>query len=232
MGNNSTSFTEKALQAQNRGASYGFLAWLFLEGPDRDFIEQIMMHDEELTADALEGEEGSSAILFGLRQIRSYVVHQPGTSIADLCLELGIQRTRLVRGIDPDYGPPPPYEAVFRCPIDCNESELMLRVQDYYRKAGAQLPPGKRERLDHLGLELDLMHFMCKEESDLWADGFRDAAIEMQQLQRGFLKEHLLVWAPSFCDAALREPKIGFFHGVVAMLKAFLAEEASTLFES
>lgn len=228
----STGFTKEVIQAQNRGSSYGFLAWLFLEGPDRAFIERIMTHGEELAISTLENGEGSSAILSGLREMRSYIAQRSESSMEELCMDLGVQRTRLVRGVDPGYGPPPPYEAVYRCPGDCQENELMLRVSDFYQKAGARLPAGKRERLDYLGLELDLMHFMCTEEGGFWIDGNKDAAVEMRQLQRSFFQEHLMAWVPGFCDAAMQEPKVAFYHGVVAMLRAFLEEEASIFFPS
>ena len=157
----SIGFTKEVLLAQNRGSSYGFLAWLFLEGPDRDFVERIMSQDEELAIIELENGEESSAILYGLRYMRSYIAQFPKTSIEELCMDLMVQRTRLVRGVDPGYGPPPPYEAVYRCPHDCQESDLMLQVSDFYQNAGARLPLGKKERLDYIGLELDLMYFMC-----------------------------------------------------------------------
>lgn len=220
--------TKRILNAQSRSVAYGFLAWLFLDNPDRAFIDAMMTQEEMLRAGVLDdGEEISPAILSGLRQIRSDIAKYSESSIDDLCIELGIQRTRLLRGIDPGYGPPPPYEAVYRCPGDCQESELMLRITAFYQEAGAQLPYGQRERLDYLGCELDLMRFMCAEEVERREDGDIDAAEKMRQLQYSFLKEHLLVWVPTFCSVAQQDPRVEFYHGVVTMMGAYLQEDAS-----
>lgn len=225
-----TSAAEMSAQAASRSTTYGFLAWLFLEDPDTGFLERIRAAGDGFP-DPLRpaAEEMGPAILAGLADMRGYLSERSHLSPAEACLELAIQRTRLFRGVAPGYGPPPPYEAVYRCPQACTEPELMLRVQSFYREAGVELPPDQAERLDYLGLELDLMRFLCAEESSLWDAGDVEGAARLRGMQGRFLRGHLLAWGPRFCETILAEPGVRFYHGVARILAGFLAEEAARL---
>ncbi len=222
-------YSECSTQARDRGISYGFLAWLFLEHPDREFLERMLSAEPASWALSVGEGEVSPSILAGLEAMRASLSSRPGQSTEGLCRELAVQRTRLFRGVAPGYGPPPPYETLYRDPEGAGEAEVMLQLRRFYREAGAQLPPDQGERLDYLGLELDLMRLLCEEESLLWGEDDRQGVARARGIQEELLTRHLLAWAPRFCQVILKEPGVPFYHGVAALLSAFLKEEA-TLF--
>ncbi len=67
------------------------------------------------------------------------------------------------------------------------------------------MPEGYAERPDYLGLELELMGFLCEEESLSASSGDVVRAAETRLQQHRFLDEHLLRWVPSYCHMLVRE---------------------------
>ena len=217
-------------EARDRAASYGFLAWLFLENADAAFLERLLAMDGAGGAPpSLPAGGTSTAILAGLHAMRSYLAEGAYASTEEACLDLATQRTRLFRGLAAGCGPPPPYEAVYRCPKEGTEPEVMLQVGSFYREAAVRLPPDYSERLDYIGLELDLMRLLCEEEDRRWTVGDREGASRWRVRQQGFLREHLLAWAPRYCEVLMADKNAGFYRGVAQLLIAFLDSEASSL---
>lgn len=221
---------DNVCQARDRATGYGFLAWLFLENPDVDFVQGMLRGDvASPAASRSDGAGMSLGIRAGLQAMSATLAGREGSSAEELCLELAVQRTRLFRGVAPGYGPPPPYETLFRCPEPSAEAEVMLQLRRFYREVRAEIPSGREERPDYLGLELELMRLLCEEESRLWGEGDAERAARWRATQRRFLCEHLLAWVPRFCEVVRKEPNVPFYHGVATLLASFLEEEAALL---
>ncbi len=217
-------------QAESRGSVYGFLAWLFLETPDASFLER-MLHADVGSYVASLTASGSChpMIVAGLEEMRGDLAKQPGLPLDQLQTELGVQEALLFKGIAPGYGPPPPYESVYRRPGAGGDAETLLSIRGFYREAGAALPSDCRERLDHLGMELDFMRFLCEEEGRLWRSHDPEGAARYRRIQRRFLGSHLMAWAPDYCQRILAEPCPLFFHGLAKMVSGFLVGDAALL---
>ena len=217
-------------QAASRSRSYGFLAWLFLESPDTAFIEQMLGEDvASYLATLATGESSHPSIIAGLEEMRGWLAAHSHQSPEQLLTLLAVQQTGLFKGIAPGYGPPPPYETVYRRPGAGGDSETMLNLRSYYREVAAEPSPNIRERLDHLGMELDFMRYLSEEESWLWRVNETAEAGRYRRIQRQFLAEHLSPWVPEYCQKILAEPCEPFFHGVVKVLSGFLAEDTALL---
>ena len=217
-------------RADSRSRSYGFLAWLFLETPDTAFIERMLDADiASYVASLATGGSSHPFITAGLEEMRGWLAAHSHQSPEQLRTLLAVQETWLFKGMAPGYGPPPPYETVYRRPGAGADAETMLNLRRYYREAAAELSPDPRERLDHLGMELDFMRFLCEEESRLWGSGDAGEAARYRRIQRRFLVEHLVAWAPEYCQRILAERCESFFHGVVKVLSGFLAEDTALL---
>jgi len=52
--------------------------------------------------------------------------------------------------------------------------------------------------VDHIGIELEFMYMLCDSERKALEDNALDMACEIANIQKKFLKEHLLEWAPMF----------------------------------
>ncbi len=216
--------------AASRGRSYGFLAWLFLESPDTPFLER--MRGAEVgtyLASLAAGGDSDPLIQAGLEEMRGWLAGHADQPLEQLRQELAIQGTWLFKGMAPGYGPPPPYEAVHRRPGAGVDAETLLSLRAFYREAAAEPPSTARERLDHLGLELDFMRFLCEEESRLWRSGDAREATRYRRIQQRFLAAHLTPWVPGYCHRILGEQCPPFFLGLVRALSGFLAGEATLL---
>ncbi len=147
-------------------------------------------------------------------------------TIEDTCLALAVEHTRLLRGVARDYGPPPPYESLYRSAEVSSEVSFLVQVAEFYRHAQVNLPAERADRIDYLGLELDLMRLLCEEESRAFSQGDTAEAERFAVLQQRFLREHLLAWAPHFCELWLTQTTAGFYQGVAQLLLGFLEEES------
>ncbi len=208
-----------------REQGYAFLAWLFLEGPDLDFLQRLLDADPPLPA----GKAVDGKVAAGLEEMRSWLAARSDVPLPQLLQQLRVEGTRLFRGIAPGYGPPPPYETLYRRSRAGSDANILLRIRDRYREAAAELSAGSRERMDHVGMELEFMRFLCGEERRLRLAREDEGALQYRRMERRFLTEHLMTWVPEYCRRILDEPCAPFFHGMLRVLSAFLASDAEWL---
>jgi len=168
---------------------------------------------------------GVDLVATGLREMKEAVTPDDGTGLQALSMELSRQRTRLFRGLAPGYGAPPPYESRHRARQGASEMETLLAVQGIFTEAGVDLAR-LTDRPDYLGLQLELMGFLCEEESRLRGSGDAEGADRAAALQERMLIEHLLRWVPSYCGLLRKEAGVGFYAGLSRVLEGFLVEEA------
>jgi TorA maturation chaperone TorD len=64
---------------------------------------------------------------------------------------------------------------------------------------------------DHLSAELMFMSYLAER-------GLTDA-------QKGFLGDHLLVWAPAFCDEVIKHCRTAFYREVAVLLREYLSSD-------
>ncbi len=88
-------------------------------------------------------------------------------------------------------------------------TQALLRLNDFYKKAGLQKAEECREREDHLALELEFMHILCEKEN---------------KLKREFL-EHLNSWVPRVMNEIINNPRAEFYKGIAYLTKGVLKLE-------
>ncbi len=149
------------------------------------------------------------------------------TEASQLATRLGLEYTRLLRGIKQSYGPPPPYESLYR------ENRLMgeatLAVLRHYQQAGYGMLEENVGPQDHLGTELKFMALRCHDEATAWQQAKTTEAMKIRAAQLSFLEHHLLAWVPDYCDRLQQEAQVSFY-GAVARLTAKLLTEDHILF--
>lgn len=120
--------------------------------------------------------------------------------------------------------PCPPYESVY---LD-GKRRLMSRVpklMKIYKKAGFEIKPDFKELPDHICVELEFMHLLCRMEREAIKSGEKNKAEKFRKFQREFLREHLLKWVPKFCNDVIQNTTVGFYKEVAISLKNFLIGE-------
>jgi putative dimethyl sulfoxide reductase chaperone len=215
-------------QAQSRAAIYGFLAWLFLEQPDADFVTRLLENEVQEHINSLSSKiPPDSRMLDGLQRMRLSLLNGESRTPEDLCRTLAVEHTRLMRGIGSNYGPPPPYESLYRAAESGDDHACLLQLTEFYHRAQVAIPVDDAERVDYLGVELDLMRLLCEEECRSLEQGNTMEARNYSALQQHFLDEHMLAWAPRFCASFIAHTPKGFYHGVALFLLGFLEAEAA-----
>jgi TorA maturation chaperone TorD len=122
-----------------------------------------------------------------------------------------------------------PHEAFYTDPKKRLGGGVTAAVARFYESAGAQLLRHCIEMPDHIGIELQLMEFLCALEAELSRSGDTEKLYRCRQLQKQFLEEHLLRWAFDCCEMIAKFAKIRFYKAVALLLSEFLEAEREVL---
>ncbi len=123
----------------------------------------------------------------------------------------------------------PPYETEYGKAHIFQSSQDMADIAGFYRAFGLEPSEELKERLDHISIELEFMHFLIyKEAYALEYHGLENSQI-CREAQRNFLKEHLGRWAPFFVRLLSKKVGKGFYKELTALTEGFLAFETQFL---
>jgi len=82
---------------------------------------------------------------------------------------------------------------------------------------------------DHISVELEFMQRLTEWEADKWNQDDRENAEYCQSIQRMFLEQHLLPWAPQFCDVVIARAEIPFYRAMSELAKNYLEVEEQSI---
>lgn len=120
-----------------------------------------------------------------------------------------------------------PYESFYTRDDQMIESGGDNPVLELYNELDfrVELDKARVVSADHIGVELEFMYMLCTAlQKALDADD-KDGICEILQVQRAFLKEHLLEWAPLFLINAKRESRTPLYHDGAEMTLEFLLSD-------
>ena len=137
-------------------------------------------------------------------------------------LALEKEFTRLFRGIKEGYGPPPPYESLYR-PAEF-PTDVVEAVLSYYQAAGFNADEICLEPVDFLASELKLMALLAFKEAECIQKVDREQAALYQALQHKFLQNHIMVWVPDYCQRLQQASQVDFYRYLARYLADFLNE--------
>ena len=147
----------------------------------------------------------------------------------ELSTKLMIEFTRLFRGIKKGYGPPPPYESIYRGERRVI-GQVTLDVMQMYQDANFVFSDDYYTGpLDYLGVELQFMAFLCQSEMDAWKNNKDDEAKKYLELEKKFLKLHLLQIIPNFSRNVVQQAIEKFYIGVVKLTERFTTMDADNI---
>ena len=234
-----TTNREMADLAMSRSRVYGFLGALYNRMPDEQFAASLPSQEVMAFLSSLgEAEDAPEDMCEGVRLMQVFIHASTTKSIEELKTELAVERTRLLRGIKPDYSPPPPYESVYvgleqqpqtLAPPARAGVYASVSVQQAYAEAGVGLPKEVKDQPDFIGFELDFMRHLSEQESEAWTERDRGRAAELLEKEFNFLKGHKLHWVPRFCDVMFQQATLDFYRGVARITKGFVHDDVETL---
>ncbi len=207
-----------------RASFYSFVNLHFLELPDELFAASLR---EAAFISALESlgqsHEVHREITKGASLMRNYLNETESLSHRELAKQLGMDRTRLYRGVSPTYGPVPPYEALW-IGKDRN-ADVLPELAGIYQASGFGLQEDVKERLDYIGIQLSYMEQLVTKESEAREAGHKEEAQGILDREKAFLQDHLGQWTPGFVTSALEHARTDFYRGHLRMLQGFIEQE-------
>jgi putative dimethyl sulfoxide reductase chaperone len=124
-----------------------------------------------------------------------------------------------------------PYESVHR--KDRSEIEMgmvlgpsVIDVRRRYAESGLEITKSFRDLPDHIGVELEFMHYLCSKELET------DRPEEWESLRRmqsEFFEFHLVPWTSLFADKVAENTTSPFYRKVAVLLKEFMNDEEQFL---
>lgn len=209
--------TQRALAtlAEDRSRGYWLLSSLWLTRPDPGFIDSLRAR-LDVAAKSVEDASPSFSALASATRLAE----------AD---PLAVEYTRLFGGLARDYGPPPPFESVHRGSQPMGD--VTLGVLRAYRQAGfGEIRPEAGPQ-DHIGVELEFLSLLCHDEAEAWKAGDTATALSRVKIERDFLDQHLLCWAPKYCEHVARESRAPFYAALARLTAEVLTESRALLAE-
>ncbi len=103
----------------------------------------------------------------------------------------------------------PPIESFF---LTLETTSTSDEVADFYAGAGITIDEAFKFIPDHLYLELLFMSYLIEN--------------NRYELQIKFLEEHLMNWAPYYCDELAKEAKTVFYREIAEITRDFLISES------
>ena len=199
--------TQTLEELEARRQTYAFLASLYMDAMGAEFLANLKAAQPEV--------EG----LFG-----QFVAQLAEGDLEQIRIDTAAEYNALL--LNMSRSPVFPYESVYT-------SELHLMRQDAYEQVKAfmgRLGLAASEKVnlpeDHIGIELEFMGRLVAREVDALVMGDDAARAEARDMQREFLRDHLLVWAPQFCADLAAKAKSFAYRGLAEMTEDFLAFEA------
>ncbi|WP_457746039.1 TorD/DmsD family molecular chaperone [Sulfurimonas sp.] len=84
---------------------------------------------------------------------------------------------------------------------------------------------------DHIGIELEFMYELCKAELKALEDGNTKIATEIAQLQYGFMRDHVVEWAPMYLMNVKSEAATAFYYDLADFAIEFILSDFEYLSE-
>ena len=124
----------------------------------------------------------------------------------------------------------PPYEAEYDQAHIFQKSHALADIAGFYKAFGLELGPDFKDRLDHISVELEFMHFLCLKEAYALDKGHTEEQLAVcRETQTKFLGEHLGLWVFAFAERLDKKATGRLFELMAHLLSAFLTFEMRSL---
>ena len=210
-----------------RGHLYSLMGLAYYRQPTREFIEGLAANDPFTSAPLMSANE---QIRRGLQTLSaSLESFRQGVSERDL---EQLQWDHFQMFIGSGMPQAPPWESFHRTEEKLMFSHHTVEVRAFYERFGLVSERKDQEPEDHIGLELEFMAHLCERHGACLRRSDLEEASLTLQAQRDFLSEHLLTWAPQFCQDVCRCAQSDFFVGMADLTEGFLTWDHCFLSEA
>lgn len=206
-------------RAEMRSKVYMLLSMFYTERPRPELVMKLRSH-EFISGLKNVMREDEGKINDAINIFEAFINSINDQSETDVAENLAVDFTRLFRGIKKGYGPPPPYESVYR-----GEDRVMGKwteeVLKRYSEAGIGMDM-LDELPDYIGIELKFLALLSYREAEAWKGNNIPAATKFLKYQQEFMDSHIHKWIPAFCSLVEEEARTSFYKGVALLTTGFI----------
>jgi TorA maturation chaperone TorD len=123
----------------------------------------------------------------------------------------------------------PPHETRYGSSHTFQESQDLADVAAFYEAFGLRVRTGVGERVDHVALELEFMHFLAVKQLVALERGETAGAVTTLEASRAFFRDHIGRWGPVFAGLLTRKAPSTTTQALGNVLGAVLEAEAELL---
>jgi len=123
----------------------------------------------------------------------------------------------------------PPYETLFGNDHVFGQAHVMGDIAGFYKAFGVELSQDIHERMDHLSVELEFMHFLAYKESYARCHDGAEKTQIVVDAQKKFVKEHIGRWVPLFARMLVKKADTGFFRHMADFTSDWMDWDAAHL---
>jgi TorA maturation chaperone TorD len=121
----------------------------------------------------------------------------------------------------------PPCETVYTARHIFQETQELSDIGGFFRAFGLEI--ADKERLDHISVELEFMHFLTYKEAYALTHHGPAKARLCRDVQRKFVQDHLGRWATRFAQRLGQKANGGYYGCLASLVEAFLTAEVEFL---
>lgn len=199
--------------AANRSNVYGLLAIIYIKEPTTDLLRRIK--DPQLL-----GVFSNLGISFD-----EEFLDRPEEELLET---LAVEYAALFLGPGKHISP---HESVHR-----NDSEGgmlwsadTVKVKEFIESSGFAYQSDYSGLPDHIGVEFHFMHEVTGQEARAWREKKRDEGLRCLEIEKKFIKEHIMKWVPAFCDKVIKFSEHSFYREMALLTKNFVEFEVENM---
>jgi TorA maturation chaperone TorD len=126
-------------------------------------------------------------------------------------------------------GPVPCYELEYGEEHTHREPQQLSDIASFYNAFGLKVKENNFERVDHIAVECEFMHYLLFKEAYALSNAGIENAEVCRQASVRFLGEHLGRWAPSFALKLSRYAKQGFLKDLADLTFLYIVQDCEWL---
>lgn len=126
-------------------------------------------------------------------------------------------------------GPVPCYELEYGEEHTHREPQQLSDIASFYNAFGLKVKENNFERVDHIAIECEFIHFLLFKEAYALSNAVPGNAEICHQASTRFLREHLGRWAPSFALKLSRQARQGFLKDLADFIFSYIVQDCEWL---
>lgn len=197
---------------------FGLLGKLLYSNPDFALLEPVIEGD---LFDEAPFASDNPKVVEGLSLLQRWCEqYQQPTSHKEVLTAVQVDYTRLFAITE--RLPLAPWESFYGNDERLLFQASMLDVRNWYARFGLELINVHREPDDHIGLELLFVAHLAQLGLKALENNNTLNLEQSLAAQRGFLTNHLLVWAPRWCDQMVHHARTDYYRGLALVVRGAL----------